>query len=103
MLQDLPEYAEIQKGVRTLMGAAETWERLHHTASSINTDWQVHHVRLWALLEAESGAHRKMTEGQLNVEDALAIGTSTFISSKDNFRNSVCCSARTCKSDLIAF
>lgn len=47
-------------------------------------------------------AHAKTTEGQLDVEDTLAITTSAVISSKDNFRNGVGCPARTYESDLIA-
>jgi len=58
-----------------------------------------HCVCLWALLEAERGAHTETIKSQLNVEDDLAIRTSTFISSKDIFRDGVCCPARTFKSD----
>lgn len=43
-----------------------------------------------------------MTEGKLNVEKALPIRTSKFISSKDDFINGVCCPARACISDLVA-
>lgn len=49
----------------------------------------MHHVCLWALLEAKRGVQTKTNEGQLNVEDTLAIRTPAFISSKDNFRNGV--------------